>query len=527
MSGATGITGASATPQDESASIVDWVAVVAGALGALMATLDTSITNTALPQIQGEVGASGTEGTWIGTGYLVAEVVMIPLTAWLTRLLGLRRLLLITTIAFVLFSMLCGVSHGLMQMIVGRAGQGFFGGALIPTAQVIIRTRLPPRQMPVGMSIFGVIVLLGPVLGPVIGGYLAEEVSWRWCFFLNLPVGIALVTLLVVGLPAHKADLKLLATADWWGIAAMAIAFSCLTVVLEEGQRERWFESAMIVYLCLTSLVAFIALFISQRTSPDPVINLALLRNGAFGSASFIALVIGAAVYGTTFIVPQFLSGIAGYNPRQAGGVMALSALPVFLLIPILPRIVGRFDTRMMVALGLLFFAASCFIDIDLSPDSAGSDFTVSQLMRGVGQILAAMPLNQASMAAIGRENAADGAGIYSMARNLGGSIGLALSGLFIDQRSAVHSDTIREALTANSLLGQARLAADGIGQGIDAATARLRAIAQLSGMIEKHALVMTYNDCFWLLGVFLVAVTPVVLLLRRPAPGAAVSAGH
>jgi DHA2 family multidrug resistance protein len=511
----------------DSAGVTDWIAVVAGAVGALMATLDTSITNTALPQIQGEVGASGTEGTWIGTGYLVAEVVMIPLTAWLTRLLGLRRLLLITTIAFVLFSMMCGVSHGLLQMIIGRAGQGFFGGALIPTAQVIVRTRLPPRQMPVGMSIFGVIVLLGPVLGPVIGGYLAEEVSWRWCFFLNLPVGIALVTLLILGLPAEKSDLGLVAKADWLGIAGMAIAFGCLTVVAEEGQRERWFESSMIVYLSLASLAGFIAMFTAQRTSPDPVIKLGLLRNSAFASATFITLIVGAAVYGTTFVVPQFLAGIAGYNPRQAGGIMALSAIPVFVLIPVLPRITGRFDTRLMVTIGLSCFAASCFLNVDLSPDSAGGDFTWSQLIRGVGQILAMMPLNQASMAAIGRENAADGAGIYSMARNLGGSIGLALCGVFIDQRSAVHSDTIRESVTANSLIGQARLAADGLSQGIDQATARLRAIAQLSGLIEKQALVMTYNDCFWLLGICLVAITPVVLLLRTPKPGVVVEAGH
>ncbi|WP_338821716.1 DHA2 family efflux MFS transporter permease subunit [Bradyrhizobium septentrionale] len=503
----------------ESASLVDWVAVLAGALGAFMATLDTSITNTALPQIQGEVGASGTEGTWIGTGYLVAEFIMIPLTAWLTRMLGLRQLLIITTCAFVLFSMLCGVSHGLAEMIIGRVGQGFFGGALIPTAQVIIRTRLPLRQMPIGMSIFGIIVVLGPVLGPVIGGYLAEEVSWRWCFFLNLPVGIALVTLLSLGLPAQKPDLNQLAKADWLGIVGMAIAFGCLTVVLEEGQRERWFESSEIVYLCLASLSGFAALFIAQKTSAKPVINLTLLRNKTFASTSLITLVIGAGVYGTTYVVPQFLSGISGYNPRQAGNIMALSALPLMLLMPVLPRIVGRLDARLMTALGLAFFAASCFVDVHLSPDSAGGDFTLSQIMRGIGQILAVMPLNQVAMAAIGRENAADGAGIYSMARNLGGSIGLALSGLFIDVRTAVHSDTIRESVTANSLLGQARLAADGLAQGIDAATARLRAISQLSQLIEKQALVMTYNDCFWMLGILLIAIMPIVLLLRQSAP--------
>jgi DHA2 family multidrug resistance protein len=267
---------------------------------------------------------------------------------------------------------------------------------------------------------------------------------------------------------------------------------------------------------------------ISQKTSADPVIKLSLLRNKAFASAAMIALAVGAATYGATFILPQFLSSIAGYNPRQAGGIMAMSAVPVFLLVPVLPRVVGRFDARIMVALGLAFFAASCFVDVGLSPDSNGGDFVISQLLRGVGQILAAMPLNQVSMAAIGRENAADGAGIYSMARNLGGSLGLALCGVVIDQRSAAHSDTIRESLTANSLAGEARLAASGVAQGVDAATAKLRAISHLSGLIERNALVMTYSDCFWLMGVLILAMTPVVLLLRRPpASSAALSAGH
>ncbi|MBO1041774.1 DHA2 family efflux MFS transporter permease subunit [Brucella pituitosa] len=504
-------------PEQESAKLTDWIAVVAGALGALMATLDISITNTALPQIQGAIGASGTEGTWIGTGYLVAEVIMIPLTAWFMRLLGLRTLLLITTTAFIIFSMFCGLSNSLLAMIIGRVGQGFFGGALIPTAQVIIRTRLPVRQMPIGMSIFGVIVLIGPILGPVLGGYLAEEISWRWCFFLNLPVGIALAVLLLVGLPRENAKPELLAKADWWGIIGMTMAFSCLTVLLEEGQRENWFESVFIIGLSFSSLFGFAILFITQKTSVAPVIKLSLLRNATFASATLIALVVGAATYGATFILPQFLSTIAGYNPRQAGSVMMLAAVPVLLLVPVLPRIVGRFDARIMVALGLVLLASSCFVDIGLSPDSAGADFTLSQLLRGVGQILTVLPLNQVSMAAIGRENAADAAGIYSMARNLGGSLGLAFSGIVIDHRTAVHSDSIRESLTANSLAGQAQLAVNGVSQGIDAATAKLRAISQLTSLIERNALVMTYNDCFWLMGMMILALSPAVLLLRRP----------
>jgi DHA2 family multidrug resistance protein len=225
--------------------------------------------------------------------------------------------------------------------------------------------------------------------------------------------------------------------------------------------------------------------------------------------------------------VAQFLGGIAGYNPRSAGTVMILSALPILILIPILPRIIGKVDPRLTAGLGVSLFAVSCFVDIGLSPDSAGDDFTASQLLRGVGQILASMPLNMSSMAAIGPESAADGAGIFNMARNLGGSIGLALSGILIEQRTALHSDAIRESVTNNSLLGQARLAASGLAQGLDNPTAKLRAIASLSGQIDRSALVMAFSDCFWTLGVILVAIVPLVVLLHKPRPDTMLPAEH
>src|ERR1700744_1459784 len=187
--------GAVPAAHPERASAADWIAVAAGSLGALMATLDISITNSALPQIQGEIGATGTEGTWISTGYLMSEIVMIPLAAWLTRVFGLRNFLLGNAVLFTVFSVMCGFSTSLPMMVIGRIGQGFTGGAMIPTAQTIIRTRLPPHQMPIGMTLFGLIVLTGPLLGPVMGGWLAENIDWSWCFFVNLPVGLALVTL--------------------------------------------------------------------------------------------------------------------------------------------------------------------------------------------------------------------------------------------------------------------------------------------------------------------------------------------
>ena len=281
-------THAQAAAKPANASAADWTAVAAGALGALMATLDISITNSALPQIQGQIGATGTEGTWISTGYLMSEIVMIPLAAWLTRVFGLRNFLLGNATLFTLFSIMCGMSHSLPQMIVGRIGQGFAGGAMIPTAQTIVATRLPRHQMPIGMTMFGLIVLLGPLLGPVVGGWLAENIDWSWCFFLNLPVGVALVVLLVAGLDTARTNWQQFVRADWLGIVGMAAGLSSLTVVLEEGQRERWFESPMIIWLSVVAAVGIALLIAAQFVSKHPIVRLKLLTNARYSSVIFI-----------------------------------------------------------------------------------------------------------------------------------------------------------------------------------------------------------------------------------------------
>jgi MFS transporter, DHA2 family, multidrug resistance protein len=342
--------------QPPNASLQDWLAVLAGALGALIATLDISIVNSALPEIQGEIGATGTEGTWIATGYLVSEVVMIPLTAWVSRLLGMRTLLLTCGSLFTGFSILCGLSHTLGFMIFGRVGQGFFGGALIPTAQTIVRTRLPRHQMPIGMSIFGVIVLLGPLFGPVVGGWLTENLSWQWCFFINIPVALALAALLILGLPHEHADLKELTHADWLGIVGLALGLSSLTIVLEEGQREQWFDSNLIVALTFTSVIGLTLLGISQLTSAKPVVKLRLLRNRTYASVILIIVSLGMVLYNILYVLPQFLGGVAGYNAQQSGIVLALSGLPAFLIIPFMPRLLTA-DARVVTTIGVLCFA--------------------------------------------------------------------------------------------------------------------------------------------------------------------------
>jgi DHA2 family multidrug resistance protein len=518
-------------PEPARASAADWIAVAAGSLGALMATLDISITNSALPQIQGEIGATGTEGTWISTGYLMSEIVMIPLAAWLTRVFGLRNFLLGNAVLFILFSMMCGWSHSLSAMVVGRIGQGFAGGAMIPTAQTIIRTRLPRSQMPLGMTMFGLIVLLGPLLGPVLGGWLAENISWSWCFFINLPVCLALITLLIVGLPADRPQWPAFFKADWLGIVGLTIGLSSLTVVLEEGQRERWFESGTIIALSCVSLAGMILIAISQFTASKPIMRLNLLRNPRYASVIVIVFAVGAGLYGVSYLLPQFLSLVAGYNAQQSGMIMLVSGVPAFLMMPLLPRLLGKLDFRVLVITGLVLFAWSCMLDIDLTAQSVGHNFFWSQLIRGVAQILSLMPLNQASMAAVSREDSGDAAGLYNMARNLGGSVGLAIIGTVIDRRTTFHTSMIRESLTANSTLGQERIASSAAGwfaQTGDMAYAKMRALGQIAAQIHQQAVVITYSETFYVLGFALLACVPLALLLKTPrGPGPSASAGH
>lgn len=504
----------------QKADLSAWLAVAAGSLGALMATLDISIVNSSLPTIQGEIGASGTEGTWIATSYLVAEIIIIPLAAWLERVFGLRTFLLVATVLFTLFSVLCGFSDSLTMMIVGRVGQGFTGGALIPTAMTIVATRLPPAQQPVGTALFGVTAILGPVLGPLIGGWLTENISWHYAFFINIPLSGVLMALLLLGLPYQKPHIGELKNADWLGVLGMALGLGGLTVVLEEGQREQWFQSELIIRLTVVTVIGFLLIAAGQFFAKRPVIRLSLLFDRQFGSVVIMGIVLGVVLYGTSYVIPQFLAAIADYNALQSGHVVLLSGIPSLMLMPFMPLLFKHVDIRLAVGFGMLVMGVSCWTDTVLTADSVGSAFTESQLMRGVGTILAMVFLNQAAIRSVPPEFAGDATGLFNAARNIGGSIGLALLATVQDQRAYFHARRLEELLPANSVAVQDYLA--GLTQSLGSPAAAIRT---LGATVQREALVMTYNDMFWWLFVGIMVVTPLVLFLRplpQDAPPAA-----
>jgi DHA2 family multidrug resistance protein len=509
--------------QPARADLGAWLAVAAGTLGALMATLDISIVNSALPTIQGEIGASGTEGTWVATAYLVAEIIIIPLSAWLERLLGLRTFLLIAVVLFTGFSILCGFSTTLGMMIAGRVGQGFTGGAMIPTAQTIIAQRLPPNQQSIGTAMFGVVAILGPLIGPLVGGWLAENVSWHYAFFLNVPISFILIVLLIVGLPHQEAKLRLLREADWVGIVGLAMGMGGLTVFLEEGTREEWFASGLIQQMALVSVIGFILLIYGQFTARRPIIKLSLLLDRQFGSLALMGIALGIVLYGTSYAIPQFLSSISDYNALQSGKVVLLSGIPSILMMPLVPTLIRKVDIRIAVAFGMGVMALSAWMETGLTQVSDGSDFTISQLIRGVGQIMGMLFLSQGVVQAVPIEDAGDASGLFNAVRNLGGSFALAGISVLQQNRQWLHTRRIEETMNANSLAVQSYVKS--VGSAIGSPDAGIPLIGQ---QIQAQALVMTYNDIFFVMALVTAAVIPLVLFLHPlPKDVDPMAAGH
>ncbi len=313
-------------------------------------------------------------------------------------------------------------------------------------------------------------------------------------------------------------------------VLGLSVGLSCLTIVLEEGQRERWFESQMIVSLAIASAIGLAVLLLAQFIAKEPVVNLRLLLNRSYAGVVVLITAVGAVLYGVLYLLPQFLSGVAGYNAEQSGMVMLVAGLPSFLMVPILPGLMQKVNLRILIAAGFVLLSASCLIDTHLTSLSSGGNFTLSQILRGMGQVLAMFPLNQASVGAVAPELAGDAAGLFNMARNLGGSVGLASLGALIDWRTTLHTDRIRESVHANSPLVQDRLSAiasNFTAQHGDAVYGQLQALQQMAAQIAQQAVTMTFADAFWLLGLLLIVCLPLVFLVKPPRRGAAAMSAH
>ena len=508
----------------------NWIAVLGSLLGAFMAVLDIQISNSSLQNITGGIGATLDEGSWVSLSYLVPEIVVIPLCGWLSQVFGMRRYLIWNSVLFLVFSMCCGFAWDLSSMIVFRALQGFTGGALIPMASTMILLKLPAEKQPVGFALFSLSAMFAPAIGPTVGGWITENYSWPWIFYINLVPGIILVAAIAYGLDATPLRLSMLKKGDWAGILFMALGLGSLTVFLEEGTREDWFGSGFITWLAIIAAITLPVFVIIElvRQKITPVVNLRLFVRRNFLLGSLVNLVLGLCLYGFMYLLPVYLAQIQGYNAMQIGSTMMWVGLPQLVVMPFMPRLMQWFDKRAIVAFGLGMFGLSAMLMSTLSADTAHDQLVLPQIIRAIGLTCIIVPLSLITTGGIEAQNAASASGLFNMLRNLGGSIGIALLSALLTRREHFHSHHLGEAVSLYNPLTRDRLAAISqnlISQGIDAIGAQDRALHLLDATIRKQAFILAYNDCFHMAGLLLFAMIPLVFLCAKTTGSAAAGA--
>ena len=502
------------------ASVATWIAVLAAMIGSFMAILNIQITNASLLNIEGGIGTGVDNGSWISTSYLIGEIVVIPLTDYLSRVFSFRRYMLASAALFAVFSVFCAFTHDLPSMIAMRGLQGFAGGVLIPMAFTLVLTKLPKPQQPVGLAVFALSVTFAPAIGPTIGGYLTENYGWQTIFFVNVLPTIVMISALYLTLERQPMQLKLLKEGDWAGILTMAVGLSALQTVLEEGNKDDWFSSPFILRLAIVALVSLSLFVWIELTTEKPLIRLRLLKQRNFGFGTIAVTLLGFALFGSVYILPAYLGQAQGYNAEQIGAVLAWTGLPQLVLIPLVPKLMQRFDTRVIAFTGLMIFAYSCFMNTAMSPDYAGDQLWIPNIVRAIGQAMVLTPLTSVTTGDIAPQDAAAASGISNMLRNLGGAIGTAVLATVITKREQFHSNIIGQSVTLGREEVRNRISETTdffMAHGVpDPAAARQQAIIALGKTVKHQALVMGFSDTFAVIGVVLVLAAIAVAFTRK-----------
>jgi MFS transporter, DHA2 family, multidrug resistance protein len=507
-------------PAEPAVSRRTWIAVYGACLGAFLAILNIQVVSAALADLQGALGAGTDEGGWIVTSYLVAEIIVIPLSAWFARALSMRTYLLASTFFFLFFTVGCTFATNLSQMIVLRALQGFAGGSLIPLAFTIIMTRLPPSKHPVGITIYSVSAIFAPSIGPVIGGYCNDNFGWHSIFLINLLPGLVMFAMLWLSLEPEPRDLSLLKKGDWTGITLLAVGLGALETVLEEGEKDDWFGSVFITRLALVASVALVALVVQHLVAARPLLHLRLFARRNFALGSIANFFFGFSLFGWLYIVPLYLARVHGYDAQQIGGVLIWIGLPQLVVMPLMPRIVKLVDGRYMVILGYTLFIVGSLLAMPVSDDFSGPQFILSSLVRAVAQAVVMMPMTALAIAGIPREHAGSASALYNMVRNLGGAVGIAVLATFLTKREQYHSVVLNEQV---SLLGEAtrtRLAhlSGYFLQHVtaDPAIARHEAAIAVGRVLHRQALIMGFADTVIFQSILLGLALAAVCCFRR-----------
>ena len=509
-----------------------WLVTISVTAGTLMGMIDASIVNVAMPHIRGSVGATIEEITWITTGFVIANVLVMPLTGFLGRQFGQKRVYLAALLIFIGGSALCGTARSLEALVIFRVLQGLGAGALQPTEQAILRQTFPPEEQGMAMAVFGVAIIFGPAIGPTLGGYLVDNFSCPWIFYINLPVG--LLGFLMVTTFVHEDDEVRAANValaekqrrqlDWQGIVLLSMGVATLQYVLEEGARNDWFQSSLVIFLLALSVTALIAFIIRELTAPAPAIDLRLFRDPAFATATVIGFVMFAMLMANMFLLPIFMQELLGFTATQSGWAMMPRAAVMLVMNPLAGLLYNKVPARVMVAWGVIWVAAGSFLMSRFNGSTSTGDVTFAIIVQGVGFAFLFIPLTTAALARIPKHRMADATGLNSLIRQMGGSVGLAVFATLLTRYATQAKAAIGAHLTATrpEVIARLELMSRGMqARGFDPVTARAGALRAMNGMVTGQAMLVSFSKIFLLAGMMFLCILPMLFFLKVPPPAA------
>ena len=509
-----------------------WLVTVSITFGTLMGAIDSSIVAVALPHMMGALGASGQEITWISTGYIIANVVVMPLTAFLGRLFGQKRVYLVCLALFLVGSILCGTARSLPALIFYRALQGLGAGALQPTEQAILRQTFPAKEQGMAMALFAMAIMLGPAVGPTLGGWIVDNYSWPWIFFINVPVGVLGMVMVPAFVPEDAdivAENRELAARqrkniDWWGIALMVIGLCSLQYVLEEGDRNDWFESSLISAMTAVAVIV-IALFVVRELTCDvPAVNIRLFKDPVFLSGTLIGSLMFALLMATMFLLPLFMQTLLGFTATEAGLALMPRVFVMMAAMPVVGRIYNIVSPRIVIAVGVFFIALGAYNMSHFTLVTGQRQVILALTAQGLGFACLFVPLSTVALSAVPRHLMADATGLNSLFRQVGGSIGLAIGATLLARFGAQARTSIVSHVTAADPSAVERLRQNTAAfraHGFDAATAQGMALRAVDSAVQAQSTLLAFERVFLLAGLCFLLVLPLLIFLKTPEQGA------
>jgi len=503
-----------ANPADDRINTRHLLAFFFMVFGMFMSILDIQIVASSLSEIQAGLGASSDEISWIQTSYLIAEVIAIPFSGYMSRSLGTRNLFALSAAGFTVASIMCGLCQTLSQIIFWRAIQGFIGAGMIPTVFASAYTVFPRSKFYIVGPIIGLVSTLAPTIGPTAGGYITDALSWHWLFFINIIPGIIVTIAALILIDFDKPHYELLNRLDWLGLASMAGFLGALEYVLEEGPKNEWFDDEWILFFAILSTVSAVIFFYRVFTVREPIVDLRAFKDRNFALGCTFQFTVGVGLYGLTYLYPIYLASVRGYNPVMIGDVMFVTGVTQFLFSPILGQMLRRFDLRVMMFFGMLIFAFGTWQMSFITREFDFWELFWPQVLRAFGLMLAMVPANNIALGTLEPHMMKNASGLFNLNRNLGGAVGLAIINTLLNDRTDLHLTRLHEAVTWGNVTAVETL--NMMAQRFQGSDAQLKALKQLSQIVHRQALVMSFGDIFTIMTISYICLSGLVFLVRK-----------